>query len=1320
MFAVLFGAVLSIFWSQWIEASVLVADTTMSRMVELNADAPFCALYHDRGVIQRMVLGADPRKVRQISSNLVTDLEETCKASRDKGKNQAPGGGLIYPGTKWCGPGNVASSYNDLGQHSVEDACCREHDHCSTTIAPQQCIHGISGGESRGTLICAGCLNAIEDEFIQALNQEWHIDCFRCSACDIGLSSWYFEKDGLLFCKDDYWAAYGEACQDCGQIITGPVMLAGDHKFHPECFACTSCGAFIGDGESYALVERSKLYCGICYKRQMQPLNRAANYPFARKPHSIRLVEIPPSTTDPDKQRGIKLTLDTVPSPRSCGALLRISELMRNIRGKISKLLASVMEVLFRLCCHFSNHRLNMSSDLISLHIGDRILEVNGTPVKDQPVESIENLIQYSDTVLQLTIEHDPDAVSRRPTFSSPSSAMLTYVGTPRISPESKERLFKRRDEGYISGARSRQLRRTRDPMHKERSSSMSRLLEGSSPTNPTYDLSRTRSFRVEPKNQRIFRASDLVKGELLGKGFFGQVFKVTHRDTNEVMVLKELYRVDEDAQKNFLKEVAVLRSLHHNNVLRFIGVLYKDKKLHLVTEYIAGGTLRALLHDTNEPLPWEQRTSFAKDIAAGMAYLHSMNIIHRDLNSHNCLVREDKTVVVADFGLARIIQNGSSPDNRKYNRHSNGEAKTSKKERKKRYTVVGNPYWMAPEMMKGNKYDEKVDIFSFGIVVCEIIGRVQADPDYLPRSSDFGLNQNVFKEKFCSNCPETFYMIAFLCCDLNPDKRPPFEVMEVWLEGLAMHLSVGAELPVDLDFDIRNYKGPSPSSSESTTPETLAPQLKPIKEGQVHQEKKQSSGCDDSTLERETEPSSSNTLHVPEVMSPRNRYTRQNSKSNDSSGNVGRYSRQSSKSKDFVSDKEKSDIVISPDSSCFSGRYLKSNNIKSKDMSPDIPNTYSYLKQETYPKQIDTNEYNLTRVPPTVEKIKYVGSASPCVVSDASEYIIDSKGSYKINSLKHKSAEKCNDISGHKTKSESKFKIPDAACSVGSYLKQIGKSIGAMEKENKTINTANCSDTDSKKIVSESSKPSSGSYLRRTKISPTKETSKTAFSSKEIAKDKVDGILSQKSVESKVPPNIQENMGDEKVIKDRLSRRVSNMSDVGSILSRQGSLTVLDCMSKYKDYSPFNTFTKDDFRENHSLGKQNSGLYHTNNLYSNSNISRQDDLFNIHSKQCRNDDDVEIKSTTNGPKNSMTSSIYDSDSKMMPNSLAEYNGCYKGIDICRQDSFDSDSALGTMKSDFFADVDFVQMRDTPDLCHTPERCCTPNRPTSPIESTAL
>lgn len=302
------------------------------------------------------------------------------------------------------------------------------------------------------------------------------------------------------------------------------------------------------------------------------------------------------------------------------------------------------------------------------------------------------------------------------------------------------------------------------------------------------YDLSRTKSFRVEPKAARIFRASDLVQGELLGKGFFGQVFKVTHRVTQEVMVLKELYRVDEEAQKNFLKEVAVLRSLSHHNVLRFIGVLYKDKKLHLVTEFIPGGSLKELIHDSGLPLSWAQRISFARDISSGMSYLHSMNIIHRDLNSLNCLVRENGTVIVADFGLARIIKQPlisttayekctATPPQpaaaaAAASSGNNGTIGRRGRPRRQRYTVVGNPYWMAPEMMRGNKYDEKVDIFSFGIMLCEIIGRVQADPDYLPRLPDFGLNEKVFREKFCGQCPEPFYKIAFLCCDLNPDKR--------------------------------------------------------------------------------------------------------------------------------------------------------------------------------------------------------------------------------------------------------------------------------------------------------------------------------------------------------------------------------------------------------------------------------------------------------------------------------------------------------------------------------------------------------------------
>ncbi|XP_013784173.1 LIM domain kinase 1-like isoform X2 [Limulus polyphemus] len=629
-------------------------------------------------------------------------------------------------------------------------------------------------------MVCAGCLNVIDDdEYIQALNSDWHNDCFRCSVCDIPLSNWYFEKDGLLFCKNDYWAKYGEACQNCGEIITGPVMVAGDHKFHPECFKCTSCGSFIGDGESYALVERSKLYCGSCYKRHMQPLSGRS--PFGKQPHSIQLVEIP--ATPGGSERRIKLSLDRPKTLSMNDAIL--------------------------LGVHIAD--LDMNPDLMSLHIGDRILEVNGTPIKEHSITQVEDLICSNNKVLQLTIEHDPTTLPRR--------SSLPYT-RPHISVD-RERIYRKREEG--GGGRSRQLRKGRGSM--ERSSSLPRLQANDPPSTSKhpYDLGRTKSFRVEPKSHRIFRASDLVQGKLLGKGFFGQVFLVTHRETGEVMVLKELYRVDEEAQKNFLKEVAVLRSLNHENVLQFIGVLYKDKKLHLVTEYISGGTLKELIHDQNEPLPWEQRINFAKDIASGMSYLHSMNIIHRDLNSHNCLVKEDRTVVVADFGLARII----SDHHHSYSSRKYGKRNSSKKyERKKRYTVVGNPYWMAPEMMKGKKYDEKVDIFSFGIVLCEIIGRVQADPDFLPRSSDFGLNTTIFREKFCSKCPEPFYLVAFHCCDLDPEKRPPFEIMETWLQSMAMHFTVGSSLPNEFVNEIRNFSGRSPaSSSADSTPEALTPE---------------------------------------------------------------------------------------------------------------------------------------------------------------------------------------------------------------------------------------------------------------------------------------------------------------------------------------------------------------------------------------------------------------------------------------------------------------------------------------------------------------
>ncbi|XP_072455993.1 LIM domain kinase 2 isoform X3 [Notamacropus eugenii] len=557
----------------------------------------------------------------------------------------------------------------------------------------------MDGVSEEDTWKCRGCGDYVPpaQRLYRTVSEVWHTSCFRCSECQDPLTNWYYEKDGKLYCHKDYWGKFGEFCHGCSLLMTGPAMVAGEYKYHPECFACMSCKVIIEDGDAYALVQHSTLY-------------------WVSRMH--------------------------------------ISPDIRN-----------------------------------AIHPGDRILEINGTPVRTLRVEEVEDMIGKTSQTLQLLIEHDP--VFQRLDhlqLDSRLSPHMKPVGVPhaRSTLDVKENL-----DGTL---RRRSLRR---------SNSISKSPGPCSPKEPlllSRDISRSESLRCSSSySQQIFRPCDLTHGEVLGKGFFGQAIKVTHKATGKVMVMKELIRCDEETQKTFLTEVKVMRSLDHPNVLKFIGVLYKDRKLNLLTEYIEGGTLKDFLRSV-DPFPWQQKVSFAKGIASGMAYLHSMCIIHRDLNSHNCLIKLDKTVVVADFGLSRlIVEERKKPSSEKA---STKKRTLRKSDRKKRYTVVGNPYWMAPEMLNGKSYDETVDVFSFGIVLCEIIGQVYADPDCLPRTLDFGLNVKLFWEKFVpTDCPPAFFPLAAICCKLEPESRPPFSKLEDSFEALSLYLGeLGIPLPSELE----------------------------------------------------------------------------------------------------------------------------------------------------------------------------------------------------------------------------------------------------------------------------------------------------------------------------------------------------------------------------------------------------------------------------------------------------------------------------------------------------------------------------------------
>ena len=204
-----------------------------------------------------------------------------------------------------------------------------------------------------------------------------------------------------------------------------------------------------------------------------------------------------------------------------------------------------------------------------------------------------------------------------------------------------------------------------------------------------------------ETANQREIDRSSLQfnKTGLLGAGQFGEVFKGTWN--GRIPVAIKSLKPGSMKKESFLEEASIMRKLKHKNLITLYAVVTKTDPILIVTELMSKGSLLDFLRNEGRGLGLKTLVYFASQVAQGMAFLESRNFIHRDLAARNVLVGDNDIVKIADFGLSRCIDDGI------YVAH------------------VGAKFpikWTAPEACNFNKFTTKSDVWSFGILMFEVV----------------------------------------------------------------------------------------------------------------------------------------------------------------------------------------------------------------------------------------------------------------------------------------------------------------------------------------------------------------------------------------------------------------------------------------------------------------------------------------------------------------------------------------------------------------------------------------------------------------------
>ena len=209
----------------------------------------------------------------------------------------------------------------------------------------------------------------------------------------------------------------------------------------------------------------------------------------------------------------------------------------------------------------------------------------------------------------------------------------------------------------------------------------------------------------------------------LLGEGGMGQVWQATDTQLNRQVALKILpdaFAADPDRLARFQREAQILASLNHPNIAAIHGVEEAEGTRALVLELVEGPTLADRI--SKGAIPLDEALPIAKQIAEALEAAHEAGVIHRDLKPANIKVREDGTVKVLDFGLAKAFQPGASDASESMSPTISLTAAATQMG-----MVIGTAAYMAPEQAKGKVVDKRADIWAFGAVLFDMLSGTRA-----------------------------------------------------------------------------------------------------------------------------------------------------------------------------------------------------------------------------------------------------------------------------------------------------------------------------------------------------------------------------------------------------------------------------------------------------------------------------------------------------------------------------------------------------------------------------------------------------------------